>query len=136
MITAPRARSSAGRAPRSQCGGREFDPLRVHQFFKNPITAMLLAQRRTPVHDFYTIYSTIYRMTDSTLHKNEMTAVIGLMEDIDFSDDSKSLNYEESIYCCVPVCNKLNIFYATNPCIGLSSNLCMDLFIQKLHRKL
>ena len=24
------ARSSAGRAPRSQCGGREFDPLRVH----------------------------------------------------------------------------------------------------------
>ena len=25
------ARSSAGRAPRSQCGGREFDPLRVHQ---------------------------------------------------------------------------------------------------------
>src|SRR6476661_830425 len=24
-------RSSAGRAPRSQCGGRGFDPLRLHQ---------------------------------------------------------------------------------------------------------
>jgi len=28
----PRADSSAGRAPRSQCGGREFDPPSVHHF--------------------------------------------------------------------------------------------------------
>src|SRR5258706_10708166 len=27
-------RSSAGRAPRSQCGGREFDPPRLHHQFK------------------------------------------------------------------------------------------------------
>ena len=28
------ASSSAGRAPRSQCGGRGFDPLLVHQFYR------------------------------------------------------------------------------------------------------
>ena len=29
----PWGRSSAGRASRSQCEGREFDPPRLHQFF-------------------------------------------------------------------------------------------------------
>src|SRR4051812_14965842 len=30
-VLSGRAASSAGRAPRSQCGGQEFDPLAVHQ---------------------------------------------------------------------------------------------------------
>ena len=30
-------RSSAGRAPRSQCGGREFDPHRLHQNSRPPV---------------------------------------------------------------------------------------------------
>ena len=33
----PWGRSSAGRAPRSQCGGREFDPPRLHQIPCNPL---------------------------------------------------------------------------------------------------
>ena len=34
-------RSSAGRAPRSQCGGRGFDPLRLHHSFKGRLLAPL-----------------------------------------------------------------------------------------------
>src|SRR5438034_5138669 len=34
IILALWGRSSAGRAPRSQCGGRGFDPLRLHQIPK------------------------------------------------------------------------------------------------------
>ena len=35
------ARSSAGRALRSQCRGQEFDPLRVHH--KKAVTVMVIA---------------------------------------------------------------------------------------------
>src|SRR5207302_633070 len=37
-------RSSAGRAPRSQCGGRGFDPLRLHHYLSN----LLFKQALTP----------------------------------------------------------------------------------------
>ena len=38
ILSVRRGRSSAGRAPRSQCGGREFDPPRLHQCFTKALS--------------------------------------------------------------------------------------------------